>query len=107
MSTTTMPTRRSALAALALSASMAFALARPVAAHDEFRFVGVLTTVDLSKNAVTVKYKEFDGKEDTVVVKLNAAKGQLAAGLNVVIDALGCDDDFDAVAIRIVPAAKK
>lgn len=87
-------------------------------AHDEFRFIGVITKADVAKNVITVKYKEFDGKEEIVTVKLNAkttitrdnkavAKAELRANVNVVVDALGCEDDFDAVAVKIVPAPKK
>jgi hypothetical protein len=91
--------------------------ATTVGAHDEFRFVGSLVKVDAAKNLVSVKYKEFDGKEATVVVTLMpkttitrdgkpVAKSQLRAGLHVVVDALGCEDDYEATAIKIVPAPK-
>jgi hypothetical protein len=91
--------------------------ASPLRAHDEFRFVGSIVKMDTAKNIVSLKYKEFDGKEDVVDVKLTAKtkisrdtkpvpKSQLRAGIAVVVDALGCDDDYEAVAIKIVPAVK-
>lgn len=83
-------------------------------AHDQFRFVGTLVKVDTARNLVAVKYKEFDGKEETVEVKILAStkitrdgkaipKSQLKPGLYAVVDALGCDDEFDGVAIKLVP----
>lgn len=96
-------------AIVVLVASMA-----PLRAHDEFRFVGSIVKMDAPKNLVTVRYREFDGKEDVVDVKILAKtkitrdgktvpKSQLRADVHVVVDALGCDDDYEAVAIRIVP----
>lgn len=90
----------------------------PLSAHDEFRFIGSVLTLDAAKNLVTVAYKEFDGKEDTVTVKIltttkitrdhkAVSKTALRAGTHVVVDALGCDDDYDAVSIRIVQAPAK
>jgi hypothetical protein len=106
------------LLAAAAAVIMLATQAASLLAHDEFRFIGVITKADVAKNVITVKYKEFDGKEEVVTVKLNAkttitrdskpvAKTELRANVNVVVDALGCDDDFDAVAVKIVPAPKK
>jgi hypothetical protein len=64
-------------------------------------------------NIVTVKYRE-NGKDETVDVDLTAktevtrdkkaiARAQLRPGVHVVVDALGCEDKYEAVAIRIVP----
>ena len=101
-----------ALAALVLLAAM------PLRAHDQFRFVGRLVATDLAKDRVSLRFKEFDGKEETVWLKLTkdtvitrdkktVAKTELKAGLNVVVDAEGDDyDTLDAIEIRIVPPPK-
>lgn len=109
-----MPTMRLLLPALIVVAMAAVPASTRAAVHDEFRFVGEVTKVDSPKNQFSVKYKE-SGKDETVVVTLTAKteitrdkkpvpKSQLRVGLHVVVDALGCDDDYEAVAIRIVPA---
>jgi hypothetical protein len=94
-----------ALVAVTLSASLL--------AHDELRFIGTVTKFDVKTNIVTVKYRE-NGKDETVDVDLTAkteltrdkkaiARAQLRPGVHVVVDALGCEDKYEAVAIRIVP----
>jgi hypothetical protein len=109
-----MPRIRPLLSALIVAAMAAVPAATRLAAHDEFRFVGEVTKVDTPKNQVSVKYKE-SGKDETVVVTLTAKteitrdkkpvpKSQVRIGVHVVVDALGCDDDYEAVAIKIVPA---
>lgn len=103
--------------ALVVMATVLAAAPTPLRAHDEFRFVGAIVKMDTATSIVSVKYKEFDGKEETVDVKIVAktritrdgkpvTKTQLRAGLNVVVDAVGCDDDYEGVAIRVVPAPK-
>ena len=90
----------------------------PGRAHDQFRFVGRIVATELAKDRVSLRFKEFDGKEETVWLKLTkdtaitrdkkkVAKAELKAGLNVVVDAEG--DDYatlDAIEIRIVPPPK-
>jgi hypothetical protein len=104
------------LALLALMTALVVS-AGTVGAHDQFRFVGSIVKMDATKNLVSVKYTEYGGKEEIVDVKILATtkitrdgkavpKGQLRAGVHVVVDALGCEDDFDATAIKIVPAPK-
>ena len=110
-------TRSRFLLAVLLAASTPWSAS--VLAHDEYRFIGVVTKMDAAKNLVSVRYKEFDGKEDTVEVTITAktritrdnkpaAKTELRPGVNVVIDALGCDleNQYDAVTIRLVPPPK-
>jgi hypothetical protein len=88
------------------------------AAHDEFRFVGSIVKMDAAKGLVSVKYKEYGGKEEVVDVKIVATtkitrdgkavpKSELRAGVYVVVDALGCEDEYDAVAVKIVPPPKE
>lgn len=105
---------------LALTIFIAVLLAGTAAlsAHDEFRFVGSLVSVETAKNQVSVKFKE-NGKDETVQVKLTPktvltrdkkpiAKSDLKAGQSVVVDALGDDyDDLEAVEIRVVPPPSK
>ena len=91
-------------------------VASPVRAHDQFRFVGTLVKVDAARTHVSVKFKEGNGKDETVQVAITATtaitrdkkaipKSALKVGANVVIDALGDDyDNLEAVEIRIVPA---
>lgn len=109
-----MPWKRPLLSVLLVTAMVVVPAVVRLAAHDEFRFVGEVTKVDSPKNQVSVKYTE-SGKDETVVVTLTAKteitrdkkpvpKSQLRVGLHVVVDALGCDDDYEAVAIKIVPA---
>jgi hypothetical protein len=93
-------------------------IAAPLRAHDELGFVGTLVKVDTVKNRITVKYKE-NGKDATVDIvllpttaitknKVKVAKSTLTAGLNVVIRALGCEDQPpEATEVRIVPAPAK
>jgi hypothetical protein len=113
-----MPHTQRRVVALALVIGLVSLGTTGLFAHDEFRFVGVVTKTDLAKNTVTMKYKEFNGKEEIVTVTLNAKtkitrdnkavpKTELRANINVVVDALGCDDAYDAVAIKIVPAPAK
>lgn len=106
---------------LIVAAIVAAVLTAPsLSAHDEYRFIGVVTKMDAAKNLVSVRYKEFDGKEDVVDVTIVARtritrdnktvpKTELRAGVNVVIDALGCDaeNQYDAVTIRLVPPPKQ
>jgi hypothetical protein len=104
------------IALLLLAAALALS-ATAVRAHDQFRFVGSILKADATKNLISVKYTEYGGKEEVVDVKILATtkitrdgkavpKSQLRAGVYVVVDALGCEDDFDATAIKIVPAPK-
>jgi biopolymer transport protein ExbD len=93
--------------------------ATPSWAHDEFRFVGTLVKVELPQQRVSVKFKEADGKDETVQIALKKDteitrdkkkidRSQLKAGLSVVVDALGDDyDNLEAVEIRIVPPPSK
>ena len=102
------------LVALALLVLFAFGAA-PAWAHDEFRFVGTLVKMDAARNRVSVKSKEANGKEETVVIaitkqtaitrdKKKIDKAELKVGVNVVVDALGDDyDNLEALEIRIVP----
>ena len=104
--------RRSILALL----FVACAAAVVVHAHDEFRFIGVVTKMDAAKNRVSVRFKEANGTMETVEIailetteitrdKKPVPKSQLRAGVHVVVDALGDDyDNLDGVHIRIVPA---
>ena len=104
-----------------LLAAMAVAPAastRP--AHEQFGFVGTLAAVDLSKNRVTLKYKE-NGKDETVRLvltpktqivdkdKKTLARSALKTGLTAVVQAYGDDDapELEAVSIRIVPPIAK
>jgi hypothetical protein len=102
---------RRTLAIFALLLALAVA---PIHAHDELRFVGTVTKFDAKSNVLTVKYKE-NGKDESVDIDLTAKtevtrdkkplpRAQLRPGAYVVVDALGCEDDYEAVAIRIVPA---
>jgi hypothetical protein len=83
-------------------------------AHDELRFVGTVVKFDAEKNKLAVKYKE-NGKDETVEIDLTAKtelsrdkkpipRSQLRPGAYVVVDALGCEDEYEAVTVRIVPA---
>ena len=102
---------------MAVIVSVLVATASPAFAHDEFRFVGVVTKVDTQKHRISITFKE-NGKEETVAVNLTAkttisrdgkpaARTALRVGTNVVVDALGDDyDDSDAVDVKIVPAPK-
>jgi hypothetical protein len=95
-----------------------FACTAALVAHDEFRFVGTLISVETAKNRFSMKIRE-NGKDETIVVKLNAktvitrdkkplAKTALKAGQSVVVDALGDDyDDLEAVEISVVPPPSK
>lgn len=90
------------LAALALTASYAFA-------HEEFRVVGTLTT----STDTQIQVRDRDGKslsiavnKQTVITKDGAAvdASALATGNSVVVDALGdSETDLVAVEIRVVP----
>jgi hypothetical protein len=82
-------------------------------AHDELRFVGTIDSIDTAKGRISVKYKE-NGRDEIVEVTLTAktevtrdkqpiARSELRPGVFVVVDALGCDDEYEAVAVRIVP----
>jgi hypothetical protein len=100
-------------------ATVALVAVAPVRAHDQFRLVGTLVATELAKNRVAMRFKEFDGTEETVWLKLasdtvitrdkkRVPKTELKAGLSVVDDAEGDDyDSLDAIEIRIVPAPKK
>jgi hypothetical protein len=86
-----------------------------LAAHDEFRFVGTVVRLELARNRFSMKFKEADGREETVQVaftaktevtrdKKSVARAELKPGVHVVVDALGDDyDNLEAVAVRIVP----
>jgi hypothetical protein len=86
----------------------------PAGAHDELRFIGTVVKVDAKTNTLSVKYRE-NGKDETVEIDLTAKteitrdkqtipRAQLRAGSYVVVDALGCEDEYEAVSVRIVPA---
>jgi len=109
-------TRRSALIALMLCA--ASAVARPTSAHDEFRFVGTVVTLELSENRFSMRFQEFDKTVVTVQIaftpktevtrdKKPVPRASLKPGTSVVVDALGDDyDNLEAIAIRVVPPVK-
>jgi hypothetical protein len=88
-------------------------------AHDEFRFVGTVVSMDAAKNRLGVKFKEANGKEETVQIAIKSTteitrdkkkvpKTALKAGISVVVDALGDDyNTLEALEIRIVPPPSK
>ena len=87
--------------------------AHPIA-HDQFRFVGTVVSMDIPKSVLTFKTRE-NKKDLTLKVKVTdtttverdgkaVPRSDLKRGLNIVVDALGDDyDDMDGVKIRIVP----
>ena len=98
---------------------VAFLTIAPLRAHDQFRFVGAVVAVDSRRTTVSVKFKEFDGKDETVKVAILATteitrgkkkiqKSELKRGSSVVVDALGDDyENLEAVRIQIVPSPAK
>lgn len=102
------------LLVLAVAATVVFG-GTPAQAHDEYRFVGRILSVESTKNRFSLRFKEADGKDETVWIALKATtditrdrkpvpRSELKAGLNVVVDALGDDyDTLEAEAVRIVP----
>lgn len=88
--------------------------AAPLHAHDELRFVGSVVKMDTAKKRLAVKYRE-NGQDEVVEVTLTdktaitrdsqtIAMSELGPGLYVVVDALGCEDEYEGVTVRIVPA---
>lgn len=98
--------------AVATAACILALQAAPAFAHDEFRYVGVITKV--SKTTLQIKSREgkaisvhLDGQ--TIInkdkKKLNPAA--LKGGDTVVVDALGDSEaDLLALEVRVVPAIK-
>jgi hypothetical protein len=85
----------------------------PLQAHDELRFVGTVQKMDAATKKIAIKYKEA-GKDEVVEVTLTAkteisrdrkaiAMSELRPGVYVVVDALGCEDEYEGVTVRIVP----
>jgi hypothetical protein len=94
------------------------ALGSRTAAHDQFRFVGTVVKMDLSKNSMTFKTVENKKTETLKVVVTDrtpierdgkkVTRADLKPGASVVIDALGDDyDAMDATNVKIVPAPGK
>lgn len=98
---------------------LAVAGAARLCAHDEFRFVGSIVTVAANRQRFGLRFKEEDGKVETVQIAITAKTevrrdkdavpiSALKAGLYVVVDALGDDyDNLEAVTVRIVPPPAK
>jgi hypothetical protein len=90
---------------LALQASSAFA-------HDEFRYVGVITKIN--KTSLQMKAREgksvnvrLDGQTFINKDKKKLEPASLKAGDTVVVDALGDSEaDLQALEVRVVPAIK-
>jgi hypothetical protein len=87
--------------------------AAPLDAHDELRFVGTVVKMDGASKRLAVTYKEA-GQDEVVEVTLTAKTeitrdrkaipaSELRPGVFVVVDALGCEDEYEGVAVRIVP----
>ena len=101
------------IVAIALMLALVGLVTAPVLAHEELRFVGTVTKMDLAKGRLAVTYK-VSGKDETVEVTLTdkteitrdkkaISRSDLAPGLFVVVDALGCEDEYEGVSVRIVP----
>jgi hypothetical protein len=105
-------TMRTWISVLAITASLGMAR---LSAHEEYRFIGTVVTMDESRQALTIKGKDYD-QEFTVRIgsvtvltpiekdgkKVGVA--ELKPGTFVVVDTLGDETGpFDALRIKIVP----
>lgn len=103
-----MTRRTSIVTALAL----VFSALMPLAAHDDYRVIGVVTKVQTSNLDV----KSKDGKNYSIKLnkgtlvgrdKKKVGASELKIGQSVVVDATGdSEDDLLALEIRIVPPVK-
>ena len=104
-----MTRRTSIVNALAL----AFSASVPLSAHDDYRVIGIVTKVQVSKLDVKAK----DGRNYSIkmnketLVKRDKKKvtaSEVKAGQSVVVDGTGdSEDDLLALEVRIVPAIAK
>ena len=93
------------LRGFALAAALVLLGAVPLSAHEKFRIVGTVVTVQATqldvKAADGQTYEiDMDGQTRVTQNKKKAAVSQLKAGRSVVVDALG-HDMFDLVAVEI------
>jgi hypothetical protein len=108
-------TRRLIVATFLLIAAVA---APPLMAHDELGYTGTIQSVDAGVKHITIAYRE-SGKDQTVVLTMTAkttvtrdkkkvAKTVLVAGMNVKVEAFGCEgEEVDALAIQITSSPAK
>ena len=93
----------------------ALAVAAPLAAHDELRFVGTVVRMDARANVLSMRTKD-DGKDVTLAIPFTketkverdgkpVASSELRPNTYIVADTLqDHDGHLEAVRIRIVPA---
>jgi hypothetical protein len=99
---------------LVVAITACLGLAR-LSAHEEYRFVGTVITMDEGKYTLTIKGKDNDQEYTVKIGSVTASTpiekdgkkvplAELKAGTYVVVDALGDETGpFDALKIKIVP----